>query len=424
MAQQNTFNTLNGDFKEAYADGVQMAVPDGVKLLKEIDFVPSQKETGNLFHQPVLLGNELGITFGGPTSGVFSLNNSIAAIMQDAQVRGNQMLMRTQMGYDAAARASDSGKKAFLKATEFPVKNLAASRAKFTEMVMWYGASPSGLASLSGAASVTGATTRRVLTIGASQWAPGNWAGMAGLQLDSYQDASLLNANATVSVTAVDIANRLIHVTGNSTDLQAIDDAAATANIQLHLRGAYGNQMSGIDAIAMNTGSIFNINATTYDLWAATRYSAGDADISLSKILKSLVGPVNKGLEESVKFYFNPNTWTKLATDFAALRRYDSSYSTKKLENGTEALCIYGINGLIEIEPSIYIKEGEGFGLPLKQFQRIGSTDWTFNLPGRGDEFFLHVPDYNAFEIRTYTDQALFCKTPAKVVKITNIVNS
>jgi hypothetical protein len=67
MATANTFGTpnntvgnLNGLFKEVYADKLENLIPDGVKVLKEVKFVPKEKQPGNLYHQPVILGMEHG----------------------------------------------------------------------------------------------------------------------------------------------------------------------------------------------------------------------------------------------------------------------------------------------------------------------------------------------------------------------------
>ena len=43
-------STLNGLYKEVYADGHKDLVPSGLKLQKMIPFVPKQKELGNLYH--------------------------------------------------------------------------------------------------------------------------------------------------------------------------------------------------------------------------------------------------------------------------------------------------------------------------------------------------------------------------------------
>jgi hypothetical protein len=50
MAQNNNLTTLNGLFKERYADKLRDIIPDGVKLLKEIDFVSKDKQNGSLYH--------------------------------------------------------------------------------------------------------------------------------------------------------------------------------------------------------------------------------------------------------------------------------------------------------------------------------------------------------------------------------------
>lgn len=39
MATANTLDTLNGFFKESYADKLKDLIPDGVKLLNSIDFM-------------------------------------------------------------------------------------------------------------------------------------------------------------------------------------------------------------------------------------------------------------------------------------------------------------------------------------------------------------------------------------------------
>lgn len=44
----NDFSTLNGHFKEVYASKIKDLRPDGVKLLKGIQFMKAEKALGNL----------------------------------------------------------------------------------------------------------------------------------------------------------------------------------------------------------------------------------------------------------------------------------------------------------------------------------------------------------------------------------------
>lgn len=48
----NTIGSLNGFFKDSYADKLQNLVPDQVKLMSEIKFMPKSSQPGNLFNQP------------------------------------------------------------------------------------------------------------------------------------------------------------------------------------------------------------------------------------------------------------------------------------------------------------------------------------------------------------------------------------
>ena len=51
MAQYNTFaGTLDGLFKEVYADSIKDLIPDGLKLLSKISFSKQDQSLGNLYH--------------------------------------------------------------------------------------------------------------------------------------------------------------------------------------------------------------------------------------------------------------------------------------------------------------------------------------------------------------------------------------
>lgn len=63
------------------------------------------------------------------------------------------------------------------------------------------------------------------------------------------------------------------------------------------------------------------------------------------------------------------------------------------------------------------------YGLCLKDFMRIGSSEVTFKRPDRDGEFFRDLTDHHGFELRAYCDQALFSHSPGKNILITDIVN-
>lgn len=416
----DTPSTLSGLFKEVYGDEIMTLIPDAAKIIKIVPFVPRDKEIGNKYHQPVILSHEQGFTYAAYDAGAFALNGYIALAMQDAQVSSSQILLQAAISYDAAARASSS-KKAFQKATELIVENMVESMSKRVEISCLYGAS--GLATV--ASSVNTDTTHTVLQISTATWATGIWAGSEGAKLDFYDGSTLKTANAAAIITAVDITNRKITISGHATDIAAIDSftaGAATGKLYWYL--AYGNDMSGLDKIITNTGTLFNISATTYALWSGNTYSASSAALTMGKLLQANALAVQRGLNEDTTVLLNPNTWTNIMSDLAALRRYDGSFDKAKLSNGSEGIEFYSQNGKMEIHSHNIVKEGEAFIFPHKKCKRIGAQEMSFKTPGREEEIFLQLPSNAGYEIRNYTDQAIFLETPSRAVKISSIVNS
>jgi hypothetical protein len=402
----NTVGNLNGFFKEVYADKLQELIPEGLKLVNMIKFIGKEKQGGNLFHQPVILGMEHGVTFASSDDDAFNLNPPVAGQIRDAQVRGNPMVMRSLLGYSAASR-SVGGKNAFMDATKYIVANMLRSMSKKLEIHLLYGQVGYG--------TVSGAVTT-VVTITTAEWAPGIWAGGEGMPIE-IRDASGAVSRGEFTIASVDMDARTITLNANA---QA---AGVVSTDVIYHKGAYGNEFAGIHKILTNTGTLFNINAGTYNLWKGNSYSAAGA-LSFAKLTKASARPVEKGLDSKLTFFVNPRGWADLLNDQAALRMYDQSYTTAQLQNGAKSLKFHSQNGELEIIPSIYIKEGYAYGLALEEFMRVGSSDISFKRPGYGDEFFRDLENAAAYELRLYTDQAVFCMAPGKSVLVTGIVNA
>lgn len=412
----NTETTLSAQFKEIYGDSYENLIPDGVKILKKVKYVEGDKELGDKFVQPVQLTHEHGFSYG---TGVFTLEEPIPATYQEANVTGNSLLLRTAISYGAAARMSNN-KKAFVKWSNLVVKSMVNSMSKRLEIMSLYGNSDSGIGRQTGATVTSG--SNEIVTMLTAEWAPGIWAGSEGMEIDAYDTtgATQRNTNAALVVEEVDLTARTVELSGNAADLAALADTDI-----FFFRNAKGNEMTGLDKIVTNASTLYNIDAGTYSLWQGNTHSAASADLSFTKVQKGIAKAVNKGLEEEVCVMVSSATWATLLSDEAALRRYDTKYSKVELENGAESLKFYSQNGMLEVTPSIYVKEGEAFGFPPARCSRIGSTDVTFRLPGKSEEeIFLQLPSQAGYELRSYTEQTFFCESPGRTVKFDDIVNS
>lgn len=402
----NSQATLNGLFKEKYADKMLRLIPDGKKMIKAIPFLPKDRQPGNNYHQPVVLGMEHGVTFADDSEGAFALNPPVAGQIRDAIVRGYQLLLRSVMSYGQAQRALGPGEKAFEDATKFLVGNMLDSMAKKLEIELMYGRAGYGVVS-----TVVGL----VITITAAEFASGIWSGSEGMPIDIY-DPTLTTLRVTTTVTSVDLQARTITVAAVGT---------AVAGDIINHKGATGKEFAGIHAILTNTGTLFGISAATYALWKGSAFApAVTSVLSFAIVQQAISQGVAKGLDSDVTVVVNPSHWDDLLTEQSALRMYDSSYKSDTAENGSRAIKFHSQNGMVEIVPSIYCKEGYAYVLALEDWVRVGSTDITFKRPAAEGNFFRELEDHAGYELRAYTDQALFCARPGRSVIISNLKTS
>ena len=399
--QATTIETLNGMFKEVYADKIENLIPDGVKLYNLIPFAKESKALGNLYHQPVVLGLEHGVTYGGPNGDAFNLNSSVAGQMKDAQVQGYEMVLRSVLSVGAASR-SLNGNSSFEKSTKHLVANMLRSFSRRLEVQLLYG--KSGLGAIGNSPSGD-----NIIEITDASWAPGIWSGSEGMLIDIYTAAGavrLLNAE----IKKVNFDKRTIELVSGALGVVLATD-------EIYYKGAKGNEFDGIDSIIRNEGNLFNINAADFNLWKGNVQSNGGTarDLSFQLITETVTRLVEKGLaDQAVKVLINPVQFDVLLAEQDAKRLYDSSYKSSEHEAGSKSIKFHSQNGEIEVMSSIYVKAGSAYVLCLDEFLRVGSSDITFKQPGFEGEFFRILNDSNGYELRAYTDQALFCTAPGR----------
>lgn len=427
-ATPTNVSNLTGLFKEVYGSRILSLIPETAKLTKAISFSEADK-IGKQYNQPVSLTYEHGYTYAAPAAGAFSLRDSISMQMQNALVDGYQGVLRAQMDYETAAKAVSDGAKSFAKATRIQVENMMESATKRLELDMLYGQVGIGVVD----SSANTNTTTTVLQLTTASWATGIWSGMENcpLQFWKQSDNTLVSsgADSIFSVTSVNVADKKLTVTGTTTGISALDTAAGLGDLDIYFDTARAsasswNQMAGLSKIITNTGTLFNISASTYQLWKGNTYDVGSSTLTFGKIIQGLALASGRGLNETTTVYINDRTWANVASDQAALRKYGADYNPGKFENGARAIRFFSQNGEVVIEPYNCIKEGEAYAIPLKRCKRIGAQDISFNSLGDEGRIFRELTDAAGFEYRLYHDQAIFCESPAKTLKYTNIVNS
>ena len=233
---------------------------------------------------------EHGITFADPDEGAFALLAPISGVIKDAVVRGYQMVLRSSLSYQAAARAMGPGDRAFEDATKYLVGAMLESVQKALEIECLY-----GQVGYTIVLNNETAASNVVVELTPSEFAPGIWAGAKGMPLDVVRSNALvpaLSGTSAIIVKGVDLTAKTITM-----DLPANLVAGDT----LFRKGAFGKEFPGIHKILTNTGTLFGIDASAYELWKGSEFQPLTTSVLSFPILQQAISKgVEKGLDSDV----------------------------------------------------------------------------------------------------------------------------
>lgn len=394
MAVTNTVVTLASRLKQRYANGISQLVPMQNYLKRSIKF-KKDLAPGEAARFDVQMALENGFSVG---SGDFTLNASIAQETVKALVEGVGIVLKSRASYDILTRAKSS-EQAFATFHDKKFIPMTDSFSRREELLTLIGRQGLGVVS---------ANTAGVLTITPASWNPTRWIGLKGSVLEAYTaTVSGTQHNAALTITAIDIVNKTVTVSGTN--------AAVVAGDILYFQGHYAAEPIGLLHIARNTGTLYNINAASYELWKSNAYDVGTSALTLGKILTAASLAGDKGCAEKLVCLVPLKCFQGLVADQSALRAYDASYSKDKLENGTDKLSFYGATGEIEIVPYQNMEEGTFLMYPPAWVSYIGSSEMT-NEVGDGGEMYFDVEGSAAKEMRLFAEWTVFCERPGFMV--------
>jgi hypothetical protein len=413
---ENRVSTLNGWFKEQYADAPVESIPAQFRLQENVKFGEVLTQ-GADYAVPLVLQYPSGFTYAGSSAGAFALNQASSGKTVKATVTGSQLLLREAIDYESAKLASSS-KAAFGQVTSRVVKSMLMASRKRLEIEFLYG--QSGLGTISNVATA-------VFTITTAEWGAGIWAGSEGAQLDVWNAALTVN-RGSCTIVSVDLSARTVTV-----------DAAPSGTIAtdiLYFKGAQGNECAGVHKILSNTGTLFGVSASTYNLWKGSTFANGSAALTFTALSKLMNAMYEKGCENDVvglishKAYSNLMAGASISVSATAqspvsAQRVNQDYKPGGVTLGYDKIEYQEQNGKVTILPHTYVKEGNGYLLSKKDWMRIGATDLTFALPdSEGKQFIRSMSDNAGFELRAWSHQAPFCAKPGCSGYFTGIVNS
>lgn len=418
----NTPNTMNGFYKKVYADKIDSVIPASSVIYDSVEFT-SAKKIGDSYNFPVLLTLENGFTVNGVSGSVVTLNDASAAVMKEATIQGVELIGRAQQSYIASSRAVSEGPAAFSKAWGQTLLNLRMGHMKRLELMLLYGQLGLG---------VVESISSDNLVITDASWSPATWIGLEGASFDFWTTTATGAtqhgaAAGACLLTSVNYSTRTLAFPSNT--VSNVTPGAVVAGDIVYFYGARAastyNECVGLMKIATNTGTLFGIVGSTYGIWTGNTASSF-GPITMGKLLDAVSACVDRGLDEKVILGVCPKAYEVLNADLSAQRHFDGSYSRNKLENGTQSIEYSGQMGQVEVRVMPFLRRGDFIVFPPSKLKLIGSADAGMGVPGAGEgaDVFFHLPNKNAVEARSFSDLALLCLAPARLLAGSGITYS
>lgn len=419
----NTFATMRANFKEVYADGIAQIMPDHCILQKRAPFNTKPINPGKEYVEPVTTKRPQGWTFEVAGAGAFNINPAQAGETKDARISANQMLLNDVIDIETAARATaDNSKAAFREATSYVVERMGEAARNQLETNLIWGQLPLSTV-------LTAVTT--LVTCTSQEFAAGVFIGCEDAPYEFFSaDGNTKRCEAVLSTMDPDA-----HTLTFDRDVAAL--GVVPTDI-IYRKGTWvvtggvgsSKEAAGIMKILTNTGTIFNLSASTYNLWKSFKLDQGATPLDFFAWLKLNGKGVIKGLQSGAVGLCSVDSWNDMANDEAAFRRYNANSRQSKVEVGVEEITYFGQGGSMSIRPHAMMKKGYAPLLNMRgmdgkggDFKRIGATDWTFRMPG-SDAYLTQLQGVAGYGVMLYTNQALLCIGPGRSGYAYNITDS
>jgi len=420
---------LTGWFKDRFgSDGsILPMTEDYTKLSKHIGF-NEDLLLGEKITQPIRTASSSGFTFAGATIAtgtMFALKAPNSPTHVEASWTSMEFVLRERTSWKSM-RAASSSEQSFGKIYDEVVKNMRDIAQYVRDLCLLHGSSTLGKIE-----SYTGTSTTRVWTLTLADTNAGIWYPLNNALLDTVEayGGTVVNTTQTeggsdmlriVSVDTDASGKVLLAVSGNATDLTAIDADITAGTSYIILHGSNGSMMVGLNGVVDAT-SYAGVSVTDYPQWGTSSLNAQAAGATFSKIMHALRKNKLKSGSGRRTALLSDATMLDIVDNLSALQRGDKNGG--KFTLGADEV-LYEAPGLnVSFECNPLQREGQVLLLDYSVMERIGSTDLTFDPTGM-EKYFEAVSGYAGQEMICYWDQALKVDKPNTITVLTNVVNT
>ena len=411
---------LSGLLKQRYGKFVNV-IPSDDSICRYGKFISQEYREGESYQVPIQLTNEHGVTFD-VTNDAYTLAAARDAVTALAAINGANIEMIATISWAMIAKMGNGQGASAYQGLDFKMISLMSSAEHYREVLTMYGGG-SAVTTLGNIGVVNAIISGSnfagpiVLNFTRATWAAGIWSSMINGLVDVYQSDGATIRESSVIVTAADHTKcRLTLTKSGSSVLPVAGDIVMVA-------GSHAKSCYGLQAIMENTGTLFGISAATYPSWKCHTYSAGTAGLTRAKILAMAGQLYPNGGRDGGKLFVSGVSFADLAEEADALQRFTGNTDETKRQ-GANALEFKSPIGTITVQVHGKMKQGHAMYLASGNFQRVGASEITTNLPGTNRFFYAELTGNSGSQVGVFTNQAPFLSVPYQCAQITAIQNS
>lgn len=420
MATSINYAQIQATAKEIYGkpETFQKASPMTQDLIKQFPFEAGD-EPGSQYSQGIRMTEEWGFGRRAAGQAATTLRPPIALKTEKISYLPGRLEFTTRIDGEAIDRAKSS-KQNFKEAIGLRMEGMRDSLLKLTEWNLLNGGRPLGVIATGGIAAGSDAT-RKVITFTDASWVGGFWACTENMPVDIYDSTSAALSGTAVKRNTSSATNQF-YVEAVDLDAKKVtfraDAAADWTNVVagdcVWLATHYLTEPLGLTVISQVPASynLFGLTKAQYGIWGGVVDNVAGA-LTIPRVMSMLAKLAERsgGAKTKYELRCSNRVFSGLNSDLLSGRRYDVSYK-RTIENGVEALEVYGPNGYVAIQTHLYMPDGIAHICDPRVYTRRGVKDIDFTAPGGNGDYLLVRPDVDAMEYRATSQQGMFCDRP------------
>jgi hypothetical protein len=304
--------------------------------------------------------------------------------------------MQSAINVDVLKRTSNGKDASFGPALDLMLDSARDSLYRLCEQEYLYGADTGGWASANGTATVSGTTA----TLAIDGYAPAWFASLVGAQIDFYDSdgTPIHNSNAAVVITGFNLTTSVLSLSGNNTDLNAIED-----NDIIVGRGegtVASSNFAGITGLFTQTSLAgdwgWGINNTTFPSVRGQVLPVNGV-FNYAEAAKMVGLSTNFLPETDLSLFISPNQYAAMIKEQIGVNLSGAAATATQMarrgEGGGEVVA--GFSGIeipvgdtrCYVRRHPFVKDSDALLLPLAEVDVAGTSKGVFDATAAGNMF-------------------------------------